>query len=196
MRIPDWFVYSVALVGVLYVLLSQNDDDANAPQAIPEEYQLPDVSLPAPSIFDEEVLVEVEEHAGPGVGTAFALSRPGMWMTARHVVEGCSDLAIRVGPSRIVNVQKFESYGNGDMALLYTDGGPDPIKLDLDSPLKVGQPGFHIGYPQGRPGEVTSRLLARSKMVSHGRYNITEPVIAWAEAGRTRARRARRTRAA
>ena len=122
MKIPDWFIYSVALVGVLYVLLSQNDDDANAPQAIPEEYQLPNVALPAPSIFDEEVLVEVEENAGPGVGTAFALARPGMWMTARHVVEGCQDLAIRVGPSRIVSVRKFETDQAGDMALLYTDG--------------------------------------------------------------------------
>lgn len=186
MKIPDWFVYSVALVGVLYVLMSQNDDDANAPQTIPEEYQLPDVALPAPSVFDEQVLVEVEEHAGPGVGTAFALARPGMWMTARHVVEGCQNLAIRVGPSRIVTVSKYEIYGSGDMALLYTDGGPESTKLALDTPLKVGQEGFHIGYPQGRPGEVTSRLLSRSKMVSHGRYNVSEPVIAWAEAGRTR----------
>ncbi|MAK59729.1 MAG: serine protease [Ponticaulis sp.] len=186
MRIPDWFIYSVALVAVLYVLLSQNDDDANAPQTIPEEYQLPDVTLPAPSIFDEEVLVDVEIDAGPGVGTAFAVAKAGMWLTARHVVDGCSDLAIRVGPSRIVPVDRYEIYGAGDMALLYTDGGPDATRLDLGSEKRVGQTGFHIGYPQGRPGEVTSRLLARSTMVSRGRYNVSEPVLAWAEAGRTR----------
>lgn len=186
MRIPDWFIYSVVLVAVLYVLLSQNDDEANAPQTIPEEFQLPDVTLPAPSIFDEQVLVDVEEGAGPGVGTAFAISKSGMWLSARHVVEGCTDLAIRVGPSRIVPVIKYETYGAGDMALLYTDGGPDAMRMDLSSEKRVGQTGFHIGYPQGRPGEVTSRLLARSTMVSRGRYKVSEPVLTWAEAGRTR----------
>ena len=58
--------------------------------------------------------------------------------------------------------------------------------LDLDGELKVGQFGFHIGYPQGRPGEVTSRLLARSTLSTYGRYSTSEPVLAWAESGRTR----------
>jgi hypothetical protein len=55
--------------------------------------------------------------------------------------------------------------------------------------LRIGARGFHPGYPQGRPGEVTSRLLGRQTLVMrHGRAPHTahpEPVMAWAEVGRT-----------
>ncbi|MAP95130.1 MAG: serine protease [Ponticaulis sp.] len=185
MRIPDWFIYTVVLVGVLYALTSRGDQ-ADAPPAIPEEQQLPDVVLPDPSMFDEQVLVEVDESVGPSVGTAFSVARSGMWLTARHVVDGCDDIAIRVGPNRMIRVDRYETYQSGDLALLYTQGGPEPTKLDLDSALKIGQFGYHIGYPQGRPGEVASRLMARSRLVSRGRYDTSEPVLTWAESGRTR----------
>ena len=41
-----------------------------------------------------------------------------------------------------------------DLALISTGRSPNPVKLDLTSPLHVGSEGFHVGYPQGRPGEV------------------------------------------
>ena len=185
MKIPDWLVYTVILTAVVYGLFSQSDR-TDAPPAIPDNIKLPDVALPAPSVFDEEVLVEVDEKSKPGVGTAFSIGGEGMWMTARHVVENCTDLALQIGSSKIVPVSKYETFDQGDLALLYTDGGPEPAVLDLDEDLRVGQYGYHFGYPQGRPGEVTSRLLARSLMTTHGRYTLSEPVLAWAESGRTR----------
>ena len=185
MKIPDWFIYSVVLAGVLYALFSRSDG-TDAPPAIPDEIQLPDVTLPLPSIFDEEVMVELEDTDDPSVGTAFSIGRDGMWLSARHVVEGCSDLAVQVGQSRIVPVQRYETDEDADLALLYTQGGPEPAVLDLQEELRVGQHGYHIGYPQGRAGEVTSRLLARSVLRTTGRYQTSEPVIAWAESGRTR----------
>ena len=186
MRIPDWFVYTVVLTGVLYALLTHSDGAEDVPEPVPEDIIFPDVTLPAPSIFDEKVLVEVDDSPSPGIGTAFALARNGMWMTARHVVEDCRDLALQIGNSTIVPVVKYETDHDADLALLYTDGGPEPVVLGLDRELKVGQFGFHIGYPQGRPGEVTSRLLARSTLSTYGRYSNSEPVLAWAESGRTR----------
>lgn len=185
-RIPDWFVYTVVLTGVLYALLTHSDGAEDVPEPVPEDIIFPDVTLPAPSIFDEKVLVEVDDSPSPGIGTAFALARNGMWMTARHVVEDCRDLALQIGNSTIVPVVKYETDHDADLALLYTDGGPEPVVLGLDRELKVGQFGFHIGYPQGRPGEVTSRLLARSTLSTYGRYSNSEPVLAWAESGRTR----------
>lgn len=184
MKIPDWFIYSVALAGVVYAFMTHSDS-ADAPPPIPDEINFPDVTLPAPSIFDEEVLVEVEESHEPGLGTAFSIGREGMWLTARHVVDSCSDLAVQVGNSRIVQVQRYEIDDHADLALLYTRGGPEPTVLDLESELRIGQFGYHIGYPQGRAGEVTSRLLARSTLRSVGRYQTSEPVLAWAESGRT-----------
>ena len=32
--------------------------------------------------------------------------------------------------------------------------------------LAAGTYGFHVGYPQGRPGEAASRLMARSNLIS------------------------------
>lgn len=185
MKLPDWFIYTVALAAVLYTLFA-NSESNDAPPAVPEDIQLPDVTLPLPSIFDEEVLVELEETDSPSIGTAFSVGREGMWLTARHVVDGCSDLAVQVGNSRIVPVTRYETAASADLALLYTDGGPEPTVLDLEEELRVGQQGYHIGYPQGRAGEVSSRLLSRSVLRTTGRYQSSEPVIAWAESGRTR----------
>ncbi len=42
-----------------------------------------------------------------------------------------------------------------------------------------------VGYPQGRPGEVATRLLARSKLVSRGKRQGEDSVLAWVEIGRT-----------
>lgn len=184
MRIPDWLVYTVILVGVVYVLLSSSGgrDAPQAPDYPQEEYG---VTLPGPSIFDEEVLVEMEVDTGASTGTAFAVGPKGTWLTARHVVDGCNDLAIAIGRTKVVPVIDFEVWEDGDLALLHTEGGPDAVVLDLTSDLRVGQLGYHIGYPQARPGEVTSRLLSRSRLTTRGRYLTTEPVLAWAESGRT-----------
>jgi hypothetical protein len=42
-----------------------------------------------------------------------------------------------------------------------------------------------MGFPQGRPGEASSRLVGRENLVVRGRGARTEPVLVWAETGRT-----------
>jgi S1-C subfamily serine protease len=51
--------------------------------------------------------------------------------------------------------------------------------------FQIGQRAFHVGFPQGRPGEAYSRLIGRETLVARGRYSVEEPVLAWAELGRT-----------
>lgn len=187
MRIPDWVIYAVVLVAVVYGLFHRSDGpDANAPPAPPIDINGGGTILPAPSVFDEEVLVDAENYKGGSTGTAFAVGPQGNWLTARHVVDGCKNLGIAIGRQKIVPVLSYEVFTEGDLALLKTDGGPDSVAMDLDDPLRVGQYGYHFGYPQARPGEVSSRLLSRSRLTTRGRYQTTEPVLAWAEAGRTR----------
>ena len=65
-------------------------------------------------------------------------------------------------------------------------GGPPALAVAPLAPLHVGQRAFHLGFPQGRPGEVTSRLLGRETLKIRGRGARDEPVLAWAEVGRTR----------
>ncbi len=184
MRIPDWLIYTVVLVGIVYSLLSSSETH-DAPPAPPIPIEDAGAILPAPSLFDEEVLVEMELHPGAATGTAFAVGPQGNWLTARHVVDGCSDLAIATGRNKVVPVLDYVINRDADLALLKTDGGPESSVFDFETPLRVGQPGYHFGYPQAQPGEVTSRLLSRSRLVTRGRYLNTEPVLAWAEAGRT-----------
>lgn len=59
------------------------------------------------------------------------------------------------------------------------------MPLALDEPLRRGDVAFHPGFPQGRPGETASRLLGRENLVVRGRGARTEPVLVWAEVGRT-----------
>jgi S1-C subfamily serine protease len=72
-----------------------------------------------------------------------------------------------------------------DVALLITEGGPPALPVAAEAPLRKGQRAFHPGFPQGRAGEVTSRLLGRETLKVFGRGAHDEPVLAWAEVGRT-----------
>jgi S1-C subfamily serine protease len=73
----------------------------------------------------------------------------------------------------------------GDAAILTTEGGAPALPLGLSEPLRRGARAFHPGFPQGHPGEATSRLLGRETLVVHGRGARSEPVLVWAEVGRT-----------
>ena len=141
--------------------------------------------LPPPSPLDEQVLVHVNEPKD-GIGTAFAINTKGQWVTARHVVDGCDSVGLLVAPGQYVPVETVTVDPAHDLALLSTGRSPNPVRLDLGSPLKVGTEGYHVGYPQGRPGEVATRLMARSKLITRGRRDGSEPILAWAEVGRTR----------
>jgi serine protease Do len=73
----------------------------------------------------------------------------------------------------------------GEAAILTTEGGGPALPLGLTAGLRRGERAFHPGFPQGKPGEATSRLIGRETLVVHGRGARTEPVLVWAETGRT-----------
>jgi serine protease Do len=203
MRIPDWVVYAVVLAVIVGTLFSSGSDDTD-PFRVPDEVAdarvapPPGVSIPRPPSregdigptlpeahpFDERVLVQVGD-AEDGIGTAFAINQAGAWLTARHVVDGCTRVGLAVGNGRMVRVDEVRTSDNSDLALLITDRAPVALQLDLDRDLRVGEPGFHVGYPQGMSGEAASVLESRSNLVTRGRYQMEEPVLAWAEQGRT-----------
>jgi hypothetical protein len=99
-------------------------------------------------------------------------------------VDGCQRVAIVVGPGTGVAV-KVRVDPKGEAAMLYTEGGAAPLPLALSEPLRRGQRAFHPGFPQGEPGEASSRLLGRENLVVRGNGARTEPVLVWAETGRT-----------
>ncbi|MEY2757358.1 MAG: hypothetical protein RIR33_1136 [Pseudomonadota bacterium] len=203
MRIPDWVVYAVVLaviVGTLFSSGSGDDDPFRVPDdvvqseiIVPDAILRPEPAVPEPETgptlpdahpFDERVLVQVGD-AEDGIGTAFAINEAGAWLTARHVVDGCSRVGLAVGNGRMVRVEEVHTSDDSDLALLVTDRAPVALQLDLDRELRIGEPGYHVGFPQGMSGEAVSMLESRSNLVTRGRYAMEEPVLAWAEQERT-----------
>jgi S1-C subfamily serine protease len=189
MRIPNWVVYTVVIVTIAAALFSRGEERLTYPDR-PASIAAESGSggsgplLPESNPFDEQVLVQVGD-AEDGIGTAFAINRSGAWLTARHVVEGCEQVGLAVSDGRMVRVDEVRTSHNSDLALLITDRAPAALKLDLDRELRIGEAGYHVGYPQGRTGEARSELRARSRLVTRGRYVTEEPVLAWDEQERS-----------
>jgi len=181
--IPDWIIYSLVLGVVLWSIFSGPSHDAPPPppEAIKEEGAM----LPPASAFDERVLVQVTKPKS-GIGSAFAINEQGQWLTARHVVDGCDEVALLVAPDQYVRARAVTVSEKYDLALIETTSSPYPVDLNTANDLRIGTRGYHVGYPQGRPGEAASRLLARSSLITGGLRKGKETVLAWAETGRTR----------
>lgn len=182
-RLPDWVVYAAIVVVLLFAALGRNER-TDAPPPPPRSSDPLGEALGPASPFDPSVVVDVPIHQGPAAGTAFSIARSGVWLTARHVVEGCKRVAIVVGPGTGVAVT-VRIDPKGEAAMLYTEGGSTPLPMALSEPLRRGQRAFHPGFPQGSPGEASSRLLGRENLVVRGHGSRTEPVLVWAETGRT-----------
>ena len=184
MRIPDWVIFLIVAAVVLWSLLGR-EGKSTAPLNPPVVIQEGGPALPGPDRFDDQVLVQVGELSD-GVGTAFALDQRGLWLTARHVVDGCAEVGLVAGRGRIVPVQKVEVDSAADVAIIYTRRASQALPVSVREDLKIGETGFHFGFPQGKPGEAVSQLLARNRLITRGRYRNEEPILAWAEKSRTR----------
>lgn len=183
-RPPDWLVYG-ALVGALVVWSISSQEQADAPPAPPPPDEVEGALLGPITPFDPAMTVNAPDIPfQPASGTAFSIAGEGRWVTARHVVEGCRRPALIVGGGRAVAAD-VRLAPRADVAVLLTQGGPAALPLAVDRPLRRGQRAFHPGFPQGSAGEVTSRLLGRETFKVRGRGERDEPVLAWAEVGRT-----------
>lgn len=182
-KLPDWLVYLAIVLALLIVAVGRRER-SNAPAAPPPVASQEGLPLGPASPFDPSVVVEVADKSEPAAGTAFSIADRGVWVTARHVVDGCSKAAIVVADGRGV-AAKVSIDPSGEAAILTTDGGASPLPLGLDRSLHRGDRAYHPGFPQGRPGEATSRLIGRENLVVRGRGARTEPVLVWAETGRT-----------
>ena len=180
-RIPDWLVYG-AIVLLIYLNATRTADRQHAPQPPPPQDIGP--LLPTDSPFDTTVLVEMgEPHSA--IGTAFAVDNNGTWLTARHVVDECDEVALKIGYSKIIRVQSRIN-PKSDTAILSSNWSRKALATDLYSDRHIGENGFFFGFPQGKPGEAAATLLGRHKMIVRGRYQTEEPILAWSEIGRTR----------
>lgn len=184
--LPDWLIYVLVIGAIVFVLFGVDKAQrADAPPAMPDMEESTGGFLPPPSVYDPEVLVDVGPVSS-GLGSAFAISQDGWWLTARHVVDACEQVGIIVSRAAAAPVTEVRVARFADLALLKTDVAPTALAIDTsERNFQIGQRAYHLGFPQGRPGEAFSRLIGRETLIARGRYDLEEPVLAWAELGRT-----------
>lgn len=194
-RFPDWLVYG-AVVGALVLAALGRREHADAPQAPPPPSSEEGALLAPASGFDPAKVVKAPEASNrPTGGAAFSVGDNGVWLTARHAVAGCGRIALIESPGRAAEARIAdnglppEGGSPSDIAVLVTKGGAPALPIAASASLRAGQRAFHPGFPQGRAGELTTRLIGRQTLVmrrtGHPSTNRAEPVLAWAEAGRT-----------
>lgn len=178
---PDWIIYGIVLVLFVWTAYGMEQD-----VLVPEPPISPELGpmLPSDSPRDEIVLVDVAPRQS-GMGTAFSINDKGLWLTARHVVDSCDSVGLRIGMGRVVRVDA-QIVQNSDLAVLRSDWDRRPLPADLENQRQIGEIGYFFGFPQGKPGEVVGSLISRNRMKVRGRYTNDEAVLAWSELGRSR----------
>lgn len=141
--------------------------------------------LPSESPRDERILVQIDAPQS-GIGTAFASTDDGQWVTARHVVDSCDNIGIKVTSRQLLKIDSAEIIPDADLARLTSSWTRTPLPTDLETPRTIGETGYFFGYPQGEPGEVVASLLSRGRMQVRGRYRTNESVLVWSELSRSR----------
>ena len=180
-RFPDWIIYGLVLIIFIFTAYGVEQDIVIADA--PENPGLGPM-LPSDSPRDEVVLVDVASPES-GMGTAFSINNDGLWLTARHVVDSCNTVGLRIGDRRVIPV-KTQIVQKSDLAVLRSNWKRRPLPADLENQRQIGEIGYFFGYPQGKPGEVVGSLIARNRMKVRGRYTNDEAVLAWSELGRSR----------
>ena len=173
-RPPDWSVYG-AIVACLLIAALFPFGRRPARQR-PEQAAGFPIGPATP--FDPKVVVPTDAR-GAGAGTAFSIDDRGVWLTARHVVEGCRRVVVVTGPGRGI-AARTRLDPSSESALLFTSGGAPALAIAPVAELRRGMLAHTPGFPKGRPGEVASRLLRRETLVLPRR---SEPVLAWVEVG-------------
>jgi S1-C subfamily serine protease len=142
----------------------------------------PDAARPLapPSPADPTVDIAVPLDQRSSTGTAFSLDGRGLWMTARHVADGCSRIFVLTGPRAGYLARGLYIHPAADIAVLRTDRGAPHIAFARDEP-RFNQTAYHFGFPKGEPGAVQSTLIGRATLRARGRYSTNEPVLVWAE---------------
>ncbi len=176
---------AIALIAVLALALAgvfdRDDPGSKSTSGANRSLAAPSAPIPAnTSVADiyaqvSKGVVQVEsraESAGPlgglaeGTGSGFFLDASGRIVTNQHVVEGASQVRVRLGPKQDpIPAKVLGSDPSTDIALLKVDpedvrGGVKPLALGDSGKLRVGEPTIAIGSPFGLEGSLTTGVVS------------------------------------
>lgn len=182
-RLPDWLIYLAITLALLIAPLGRREriDAPAPPPPVPGQEA---VAMAPVSPFAPAEVVAALGRRRTEVGTAFSVADTGVWLTARHVVADCANVALMVAEGRGVSA-RVEPGANNDVAVLVTEGGARALPLIGAARLQRGQRGFHPGFPRDAAGEATSRYLGRDELPARRRGERSQAALVWVETGRT-----------
>ncbi|MGH2698033.1 MAG: S1C family serine protease [Actinomycetota bacterium] len=119
------------------------------------------VEEPVAEVADALLPSVVQLETGGGLGSGVVYKEGGLILTAAHVVEGSSEVVVRLSDGRRVGGEVLGTDPNTDIAVV--DAEADDLEvatLALDVPLEVGQMAIAIGSPFGLDSSVTSGIVS------------------------------------
>jgi 2-alkenal reductase len=95
-------------------------------------------------------------------GTGFVWDEAGHVVTNNHVVEGASEVFIRLASGDMARATPVGTAARYDLAVLHMDRRqlPPPVRIGRSSNLKVGQSAFAIGNPFGLDQTLTTGVIS------------------------------------
>ncbi len=185
MRIPDRFLYLVMLIAIVAVT-GYWHESSEAPPAPPPpgrgEMALFANFTPFSAISIINLPVDDQKTM---TGTAFSIAQNGQWIIGADSVGTCPHPFLNIGgglgvPFKVTRIAGIDNYVVGT-----TEGAGKALPLADPKTIEPGMRGFAIGFPAGEAGEATARLIGRTVIGHHKRFQHNEQVLAWAQAGRT-----------
>jgi len=162
---------SVAQPYVTRLLLSET-----TPRAVTARGDLSDAERSTIALFEQvspSVVQVVGRQGGTGVfeeegggvqsGTGFAWDGAGNIVTNNHVVNGTTDVAVRLGTGEAVAADIVGTAPNYDLAVIRLRSSqaiPKPVAIGSSADLKVGQFAFAIGNPFGLDQSLTFGVIS------------------------------------
>jgi len=107
---------------------------------------------------------EPQPEGGSATGSGFVIDGDGHVITNNHVVEGATNVSVKLGDSeKSYDAEVVGTDPGTDIALLRVDAPADefhPLRLGRSSELEVGDPVVAIGNPFGLDRTVTSGIVS------------------------------------
>ncbi len=102
-------------------------------------------------------------HGGQsGIGTGVIIDKAGVILTNNHVVEGRTDVTVRLHDGREFKAVDIETDPNTDLAIVRIEGAKDlkAARLGDSDNVEVGDWVLALGHPFGLEGTVTSGIIS------------------------------------